>query len=358
MSARNIFSQRLLAVADSRIPFPEWVRESVLPDPQHLEKAAATAFADEARSLPIQDKVSTFLSAIQVVSEPEKYAEKIASRVQKAVAHFGIEGDIAPYADLAIDELEKVASSSPVEITYAIELQDDGVQVLPLNDKSATEYAAAEVWKMAGQGDLPHMLVVEALPKIVAAAEQFGAEIPDRLVKMAKASENHWLDWDKAEKLTEGRHFRATRGDAEEAKQHYAGVLKEARAEEISPDEAVMKLAAVDLLYGVQPSYPLKYASTRLPTHVPTPTEIVYCGDDDLQETCKAATENVLVRETLIPFVEFKNLPKEEIRLRLSKEAAQKWDEMPENFDAIDATEFMDKLANEDVQVFVEVLLR
>lgn len=114
---------RFLYLAELNRPLPAWVANAPMPQKEDFVKKAATAFADvHRRLLPIATKSATFHSALNIFAHMDDYSDEVFERVKEACSHFGIEDDVAPYAELFANEIEKSASADVIpEGRFAID---------------------------------------------------------------------------------------------------------------------------------------------------------------------------------------------------------------------------------------------
>lgn len=292
---------RSIYLATLARPFPEWAEHSPVPTSEQFVKKASQAFADPARRLlPITDKATTFFSAIDCLANVGSYSDDTWERVKSACAHFGISADVAPYAELFADQVEKKASAVPAAKPgrFAIDEEFNGrrIRVLPLNDSEQVRDSASALVKMASENRIHYIQLVAASEEIVKAASDLGTKIPDFI---HSCGEERLPDWEKAARLIESRNGCA--GVTKEAMADYRDTVRSGAAGEISPVECMQKIAGSDSAAGI------KYRYTAN-THIPLPHDIVF-GGASVASLEKAASEQVLIRDNLVPLSAFKKIP-------------------------------------------------
>lgn len=312
----TISNPKSLYRAELHHPFPEWVASSPLPESQEFEKKAAVAFADrERRLLPICDKISTFHSAIDLFANVTNYDELTFDRVKEACDYYGIQDDIRPYVELFAAELSKSADfAEPTEGRFAISDDTDAdlLRLLPINDAHEVRVAAVDLSKMAGENRIPFVMFVDAAREIVKAASDYN--IDEALPRIVTHFGTERLpDTEKAAQLIQGRNQLCK---TEALRDSVGQLYQEAIATiETDADEALSKIATIDELAGVSTNY-------RVSSRVPTPFDIVFSGIT-VAELDKAAKENVVVREVLIPISVVQAIDRQKALYCLSKSAAE-----------------------------------
>lgn len=324
----SLNNPRFLYRAGLRHPFPDWVAAEPMPEKADFEKKAAAAFADPARRLlPICTPSAAFHSALNIFARPDDFDVSTLERVKEACAHFGIEQDLLPYAELFVDEFEKSAAlDEPTAGRFAIndELDGERLQLLPLNDKEDVTSSAFDLAKMAAERRIHLLMLVPAAREVVKAAADHGVtQLPEIVTRFGTP---RFPDAEKAAKLIEGREqFCKDASVRETVAADYREALE---GLEDDPDDAMTKIAAIDFAAGIKPNY-------KISAPVPSPFDIVYGGALE-SEAEKAATENVLVRDVLVPLTEIRRIGEQDASFRLSKEAADHFLKLRDAGDARD----------------------
>ena len=316
---------RFLYFAELRRPFPDWVAAEPSPLAADFEKKSSAAFADTARRLlPISDKVATFHSALDLFAHADDYSSDVFDRVKSACEFFGIEEDIAPYADMFADRLEKsAADSQPDEGRFAIRETLNGTDftLLPLNDASDVEASAHDLAKMAADRRIHFLMLVPAAQEVVKAASELGVNgLPELIVRLGA---ERVPNLEKAAGLIAGREAYCKGANQDVIREGYA----EALATE-DPIEAMCKIAAIDDSIGLRYNY-------REGARIPLPNEIVFCGPT-MFEIEKAAKENVSIGNVLIPLNDMKKIDPTEASFKLSKSAGDGFKACIDSSDARD----------------------
>lgn len=314
--------------AELESPFPEWVANAPLPEREDFSKQASTAFADpENRLLPISTKEAAFHSAIEVFARCEEYSDDAFDRVKQACEYYGIEDDVLPYAEIFLEEIEKSAAlDEPAEGRYAIdtELGGQNLRLLPLNDYEDVRESARELSKMAAEKRINLLMLVPAAREIVKAAGEHGVEtLPETIVRFGYLRH---ADAEKSAALIEGREQYCKDPDLREVvKQDYQEAIA---GVEDDPDDAMEKIAATDLVAGLRQELNIRSV-------IPNPYDVVFTGPLDI-EVEKAASENILVRDVLIPLAAVSSIEKLDAEFRLSKSAAENFEKLRDCTDAKD----------------------
>jgi len=338
---------RFLYLAELHHPLPNWVVQEPIPDKASFEKKAAAAFADvHRRLLPISTKSAAFHSALNIFAHMDDFSEEVFGRVKEACAHFGIEDDVAPYVDLFADEIEKSASEDVFpEGRFAINTSIGGetFQLLPLNDREDVVSSSFDLAKMASDNRIHLLMLVPAAREIVKAAAEYKVTgLPDIIVRFG---EERFPDSDVSKTLIAGRHLlckdasiRATlAADYQEAVSDIAA----------DPDGAMQKIAAIDYAAGIQPNY-------KVNAHTPTPFDIVFSGPLDT-EVEKVATENVMVKDILVPLTAIQRIAPLDANFKLSKSAAESFAKIRECDDARDLSLTIEHWADNDQRTLLRL---
>lgn len=321
---------RFLYFAELHRPFPDWAANVPLPTADSFEKCASVAFADPARRLlPIRDKVSTFHSAINLFADVEAFPSDAFERVKAACAFFGIEDDVAPYAEIFADSLEKQASDTVAPVgRYAIDQEINGTryQLLPLNDAQDVRDSAHELAKMAAESRIHFLTLLPAAQEIVKAAEELGVNgVPALINRMGM---ERCADMDKAASYINGREKFAKSSDVVTIKAEYEAIIAEGKSGEITPWLCMQKIAALDDAVGIRCRY-------NEASPVMNPAEIVFSGPL-VSEVEKAARANVAVKDILIPLVDLRRIDFDEAAFKLSKTAGHTFKQLSDSEDAKD----------------------
>lgn len=320
---------RFMFRAEMHCPFPDWVVEQPMPGAADFAKKASTAFADQRRRLlPICTKSATFHSAINIFANPEDFDEVTLERVKSACAHYGIEQEVLPYAELFVTEFSKSASLHELqEGRYAIDDTIDGqhFRLLPLNDADDVIGSAFDLAKMAADNRIHLLMLVPAAREIVKAAEQHNVQ--DKLPALIERyGVERFADPEVAAKKIVGREDLCK--DATLRDHLRADYLEAVAGVENDPEDAMRKIAAIDHAAGINANY-------RVSSLVPTPFDIVF-GGALVSDAEKAARENVMIREVLIPLCELQKVASQEADFKLSKSAAEVFSKLRDTVDARD----------------------
>lgn len=305
---------RFLYRAGLKHPFPDWVANEPMPAKEDFLNKSAAAFADPARRLlPICTPQAAFHSALNLMACPADFDEAAFERVKAACEQFQIEGDIAPYAQMFALDIEKSASVEAPSVRFAIDTVVDGQEyrLLPMSDGDDLVESAFELAKMAAENRIPISMLVGAAREIVKTAEDLGvsAQLPRTVTWFGS---ERYPDADRAAKLLEGRSLLCKDASARETLEaEYAAAIDDLVSD---PDSAMEKIAALDYVAGI--SVPCRVAGP-----VPTPFDVVF-GGPLVSEIEKAATENVLIRDVLVPLSAIQSIPDIEAEFKLSKSAA------------------------------------
>jgi hypothetical protein len=343
----SLTNPRFLYRAGLHHPFPDWVVEEPMPEKADFEKKAAAAFADPARRLlPICTPSATFHSTINIFARMGDFDEAAFERIKEACAHFGIEQDVLPYAELFLDEFEKSAAlDEPAEGRFAIddEIGGERFRLLPLNDKEDVRSSAFDLAKMAADRRIHILMLVPAAREIVKAAADHGTtELPEIVVRYGTP---RFPDAERAAKLLEGREqFCKDAGIRDAVAANYLEVLE---GLEEDPDAALAKIASIDHVAGL-------VTSCKGSAAVPNPFDIVFGGACE-SEVEKAAKANVLVREVLVPLAEVQRIGERDAAYRLSKEAADRFLKLRGTGDARDLSVEVENWDEEDQRTLLRL---
>lgn len=329
---------RYLYVAELHHPFPEWVANAPVPSADQFTKKSSAAFADPSRRLlPIADKVSTFHSVINLLADVTSFPDSTFDRVKEACDFFGISEEVAPYADLFADRLEKSASVTATPVQFAIdeEINGETYKLLPLADAMDIEDAGFSLAKMASDNRIHFVHFVNAARRVVKAATDHNVvnKLPEPILRVGSERAHNF---EKAARLVEGRSDYARNGDPEIVKSAYAEALKET-----DPDVAMNKIAAIDTAAGISHRY---HAGAFLPL----PSEIVFNGPL-ISEIEKVAREHAAIGNVLVPLQELKNVDRRALAFSLTKEAGEAIIRVLEDTDdASDVSLLVDSWADDD----------
>lgn len=340
---------RFLYFAEMHLPVPAWVSKEPMPTASAFEKCAAAAFADQTRRLlPIRDKLSAFHSALEVFSNMDSYAEETFERVKSACEFYGIEADVAPYAELFAEKMEKAAAAdTPGTGKFAIDQEIGGVayRILPLNDAEDVTSSASELAKMAAERRIHFLTMVPAAVEIAKAASHFGVKSLPYLVE--RFGYERLPDFAGARKGIEGRELLSKTADQRAVKEAYEDALSEGESEIISPSECMSKIASIDDAAG------LRYRYFR-GAPVLTAADIVFSGPL-VSEVEKAAREYVAIREVLVPLAVIKSISTEEIDFKLTKEASSSLGRVRDTSDAKDISLVVMEWEDEDQRTLLRL---
>jgi hypothetical protein len=329
---------RYLYVAELHHPFPEWVANAPVPSADQFTKKSNAAFADPSRRLlPIADKVSTFHSVINLLADVTSFPDSTFDRVKEACDFFGISADVAPYAELFADRLEKSAANDapPVEFAIDEEINGENYKLLPLTDTMDVEDAGFSLAKMASDNRIHFLHFVNSARRVVkaAAAHSILNTLPELILRVG-SERAHNLE--KAARLLEGRSEYARIGDSEAIKAAYEEALQEE-----DPNVVMNKIAAIDTAAGISHRY---HAGAALPL----PSDIVFNGPL-ISEIEKVAREHAAVGNVLVPLQELKNVDRRALAFSLSKEAGEAIIRvLDDTDDASDVSLLVDSWADED----------
>jgi hypothetical protein len=253
----------------------------------------------------------------------------VFDRVKSACAFFRIEDDVAPYADIFADSIEKQASDATVPVgRFAIDQEIGGTryQILPLNDAQDVRDSAHELAKMASERRIHFLSLVPAAQHIVKAAEALGVrDVPPMISRLGLA---RCADIGKAELNVRGREKFAKSWDQEVVKAEYANIIADAKSGEITPQVCMQKIAALDDTVGIRCRY-------NEASPVMNPVEIVFSGPL-VREVEKAARDNVAIKDVLIPLAVVQGVNLEEANFKLSKTAGHTLRQLIDSEDAKD----------------------
>jgi hypothetical protein len=321
---------RYLYFAELHRPFPNWVANTPTPNWEDFEKCASAAFADpDRRLLPIRDKVSTFHSAVDLFANVADYSSDVFERVKSACEFFKIQDDVAPYADVFADSLEKSASEMVAPTgRFAIDQEIGGThyRLLPLNDAQDVRDAAHELAKMASESRIHFLSLVPAAQQVVKAAAEF--DVSDVLPMINRLGLERCADIDKAEINLQGREKFAKSLDQVVVKEEYASIITEAKSGSITPWACMQKIAALDDAVGIRCRY-------NESSPVMNPSEIVFSGPL-VREVEKAARLNVAIKDVLVPLSVVRGVSTDEATFKLSKSAGHSFLQLSTTDDAKD----------------------
>lgn len=316
--------------AELHHPFPDWVVSKPIPEAGDFAKSASAAFADPARRLlPLTDPVSTFHSAINLFAQMDQFDEGVFNRVKAACALFDIEHDVAPYAELFAERIEKSAAEADTDISsYAIDevLGGQRYRLLPLDTATDIVDAATELRKMAAERRIHYIMLLPAARRIVKAAADRNVEgLPQIILRLGV---ERMADLDAAGPALQKRASLAKSAAPEVVSAQYADALKEAAEGRCSDIECVEKIAAIDQAAGIAHKF-----SDFHPT--PLPHEIIFSGPV-LAEVEKAAKAHVCINDVLIPLDAIRLIPQLVAEFKLSKEASSSFEQHRGTTDARD----------------------
>jgi len=342
---------KYLYLAGLHHPFPEWVSSVQVPSQESFEKMASTAFGDpERRLLPVSDRVATFHSALNVFANMEDYTDEVFYRVKSACTTHGIDDDVLPYIQLFAEEMSKSASAD--ETTYGkfaidMELNDQHFRLLPINSVDEIEDSARDLTKMAGEGRIHYLQLVEASKAIFKEAAEYATEdLPALIYRLGL---DRYEDPEKAAAKIVGREKSILDPAMKKsAKISYDSAIREMQEGTITPQDAMEKIAATDDLCGVK---------QRLDSHGDgyLPHEIVFSGPlKSLVE--KEASENVLLRDILIPREAFASLDAKELEFKLSKSASEQLNKIKGEPDAKDLSLTLGQWGEDDQKTLLRIL--
>ena len=325
----TLSNPRSLYFAETHRPFPEWAANAPLPTAESFEKCAAAAFADpERRLLPIRDKVSTFHSAIDLFANASDYTVAVFDRVKSACDFYGISDDVAPYADVFADKLEKIASADSLPAgRYAIDQDINGFryQLLPLNDAQDVSDSAHELAKMASEGRIHFLTLIPAAQQIVKAAEDLGCEVT---LLISRLGLERCADMDKAAYLIGGREKFAKNATPDDVKAEYEAIIASGKSGESSPQLCMHKIAALDDAVGIRYRY-------HEAAPIMTAAEIIFSGPL-VSEVEKTARHNVAIKDVLVPLSIVQSIDTSEASYKLSKTAGHTFNQLHASDDAKD----------------------
>lgn len=328
-------------------PFPSWVVEQPMPESGEFEKKSSAAFADpDRRLLPIASKSAAFHSAINAFADAESYSAETLTRVKEACAFYDIEGDILPYVELFANEHEKSAGLSDIpEGRYAIDttLGGQDFKLLPLNDAYDVSDSAHALAKMAAEDRIPFLVMIDAAREVVKAATDHNVdELPEMIDRFG-----HDLlhDCDRAARLIEGRADLCKDASVREIlDRDYREAIAGA---EDDPDEAMRKIASIDAAAGLR-------TNLRVSSLVPTPYDIVFSGPPASAVT-KAAKENVLIKDVLVPLAALGSVNERDAEFHLSKEASAQLARARDTDDARDLSLLIENWTDQDQRTLLRL---
>jgi hypothetical protein len=341
---------RFLHFAEVQRPFPDWVANAPIPSADEFEKCAASAFADRGRRLlPILSKEATFHSALDLFAHVEDYDAEVFERVKNACEFHGISADVAPYAEVFADSFEKNAAESAAPTgRWAIDTELNGqrFQLLPLDDASSVSNSAYELAKMAGERRIHFLTLVPAAVEVVKAAADHGAVGLPRLI--VHLGSERFPDFEKAAELIEGREKLSKTGDQATLRGLYQEAVKEAATGEITAEECMTKIAAIDDAAGL--TYKLKESAT-----FPNAADVIFTGPL-VSEAEKQATLQVAIRDVLIPLEAVKTISLVEADFKLSKSAGESLRKNIETNDAKDISLAVMSWEEKDQRTLLRIL--
>jgi hypothetical protein len=343
----SINNPRFLYKAGLHHPFPDWVASEPMPEKSDFEKKAATAFADPSRRLlPICTASAAFHSAINIFACPDDFDEGAMERVKEACAYYGIEQDILPYAQLFVEEMDKSAAlETPEEGWFAIdeEINGDNFKLLPLNDADDVASSAFDLAKMASENRIHILMFVPAAREIVKAASDYGvSDLPAIIYRYGLPK---FADAENACKLIRDRESLCKDASLRET---IANDYREALScIETDADASFEKIAAIDTAAGITTGY-------KLAARVPNPYDIVFSGALE-SEAEKAAAENVLIRDVLVPLSEVRRIGELDAKFKLSKQAAEELVKLRDTGDAKDLSIAVENWEEEDQRTFLRL---
>lgn len=295
-------------------PFPDWVAEKPMPTGADFEKAASAAFADPARRLlPLTTPEATFHSAIDLFANIEHYGADVFDRVKAAAATFGIEYDIAPYAGMFADVLEKSAAEPEDDGRYAINsiIGDVTFKLLPMNTADDVIESGRELAKMAAEHRIHYLTLLPAARELVKAASELGiADMPKSVWRLGA---ERCEDLEGAAKLLADRHHLSKSAQVNVLKDMYSEALTEAVTGQCTAYELVEKIAGIDAAAGMHYRYNTLHTA-------PLPHEVVFNGPL-MSEVEKVAKANALIGTVLVPVAAIRAVPNEDFEFKLSKSA-------------------------------------
>lgn len=318
-----------------------------MPLQEEFTKKASAAFADvHNRLLPIASKEATFHSALNVFAHMEDFSDEVFERVKKACRHFDIEDDVAPYAELFANEIEKSASEDVIpEGRFAINtaLGGENFQLLPLNDAQDVTSSAFDLAKMASDNRVHILLMVPAAREVVKAAADFGVTgLPELIVRYGM---ERFPDSEQARDLIAGREqFCKDASISQIVANDYQEALS---LIDEDPNAAMEKIATIDHTAGITPNYSKS-------AHVPTPFDIVFSGFLD-SEVEKAAQENVLIRDIPIPLAELQKISPIAADYKLSKSASESFAKVRDCEDARDISLTVENWLEDDQRTLLRL---
>lgn len=343
----SLNNPRFLYRAGLHHPFPDWVASEAMPEKADFAEKTAAAFADPARRLlPICTPSAAFHSAINMFACPDEFDEATLERVKSACAHYGIEQDIFPYAELFVDEFEKSAAHNEFpEGRFAISttLGDELFQLLPLNDADDVVSSSFDLAKMASDRRIHLLMLVPAAREIVKAAVDYGVtQLPELIYRYGTP---RFADADEAARLLAGREqFCKDASIRDSVAADYQAALADVESD---PDVAMEKIAAIDHAAGVEHSY-------KVSALVRNPFDIVFSGALE-SEAVKAATAHVMVRDVLIPLGEVKKIGIKDAEWMLSKEASADFTRLRTTDDARDLSIAIENWPEDDQRTILRL---
>lgn len=182
------YSRRELYSYLSGVTLPNFVKEASLDDVRS-PSLVKTACADGINHFPINNKLNTFISSVFFLnktaelkrSKGQKYIEKVAAALDKAVSLFGITKDVSNYG---IEMITKKAAEEAVKQPVFTKIAQEQFELFTINAPSDVAIKAAEF--VAGMERYPFAWRQSISEQFVKAAESYGIEeLPDIILKYA-----------------------------------------------------------------------------------------------------------------------------------------------------------------------------
>lgn len=305
---------RSLHLADMAIPFPEWVQGTAIPTHTEFEKLASVAFADpKARRLPVSTKEATFFSAVDYFANVGNYPTSVFDCIKTASEWFGISKDIAPYAELFAERIEKSASEvvkTPGKFAISTYLAEQEFRILPINDPHQVTKAASDLLKMVDENRIHYLMFVDAAREVVKAASEVGSDQPLPHA-IERVGAERFPDFEKAARMLESRRSVAARHEG--AFESYLGAIRAAETGGITADECMQKIAAIDDALGIR-------QNLGLAAKIPAPHLVVFSGPSHAAVE-KAAKTTAVIRGVALPLTAIDGIPAIQLEFKLSKAA-------------------------------------
>lgn len=312
------------------VPAPDWVRAEPIPTAEQFKSASRQAFADpERRLLPLTSKLTTFYSALDFYGNIGNYPAGVEDRVKQACVHYRIAGEILPYLDVLLQEQEKKAVKVVEEpestLRFAIDEEHAGgpVRLLPINNPDEAAKSASDLAKMFGERRIHYITARRAALEI----EKVAGEDSECLANLTPLLEYRLPNLDRAaEKIESRADYIPAHLDKGAAMNAYRGAIAAAARQEISLEECVEKIAALDHSLHID-------LFDRRPEFL-KPHEIVYSGITKLA-AARAVKELVQVPDvTVIPLAAFKKIPRNQLLTTFGKAAADNFKSWVDTDDA------------------------